>query len=213
MPTPCSSTAAHRHGPRRATSRRAAGPTRFRASTTWIAGSIQRKPRSRGQKKFATTKRKRNTLPQPAPPVTSSSISYSMRAWKMDRSTASPSSARKATISRHRHDQDHEPKAGQLLALDADDKPLRRAREVIDTPTTIPAPFHMPPGNFNPYKIGLEMFPRHRRPLEQRQIRTRIRRSQQPREKKALGQGPRPGPPENLRSPASTTTSFHRRFL
>jgi stage V sporulation protein R len=55
-------------------------------------------------------------------------------------------------------DQGDERRVGQLLAQHADDQAFRRAHEIIDYADHHSGTVHMPPGNFNPYKIGIELF-------------------------------------------------------
>jgi len=72
----------HRHGPRRATSRRAAVHPLSRQGLHGSLDQSKGSPRKPRPKKSRRQSEKEHATPA-RPPVTSSSISYSMRAWKI----------------------------------------------------------------------------------------------------------------------------------
>ena len=65
----------------------------------------------------------------------------------------------------------------------------------------------MPPGNFNPYKIGIELF----RDIEDRWNKGKFGKEYEEAddlgEKKQVGQGPGPRPRKDLRGPPRSTTT------
>ena len=68
-------------------------------------------------------------------------------------------------------------------------------------------------GRLNPYKLGVELYPPHRRPLEQGAVRSRVGRVRLARGQKALGSAARARAPQDLRGArALQRRHLHRRI-